>query len=55
MIYILGGVVAVFVVLLLVAAVTGRLRVSACCAVADPAKDLRMRAAFDDDRSTRRR
>ena len=29
-------------------ALTGRVRLSACCSVADPSKDLRMRAAFAD-------
>lgn len=31
---------------------TGRLRMSACCAVADPSKDLRIRGAFADAEPT---
>lgn len=52
MIYVLGGAVAMFLFVLLFAAATGRLRLRSCCNVADPAKDLRMRAAFDDDLSS---
>lgn len=33
-------------------ALTGRVRLSACCSVADPSKDLRMRAAFADSENT---
>lgn len=41
-----------FVVLGLTFASRGRGRpTQSCCAPADPADDLRMRAAFDDDRS----
>jgi len=47
--FVLGGVAAVFVVSLLFGAITGRIRMRGCCAVADPAKDLRMRAAFEDE------
>ena len=49
MAYVVGVMAAVFVIVLLWAVVTGRVRIGSCCAVADPAKDLRMRAAFDDD------
>jgi hypothetical protein len=47
--YVLGGVAAVLLLVLVLAAVTGRLRLGSCCAVADPSKDRRMRAAFEDD------
>ena len=47
--YVVGGLVAVLVLVLLLGAITGRLRLGSCCAVADPARDLRMRAAFEDD------
>lgn len=44
------GVVAVgFLVLLVIGAVTGRVRINSCCAVADPRRDLRMRDAFADE------
>ena len=49
MAYVLGIVAAVFLVVLVLAAVTGRLRLGSCCAVGDPSKDLRMRAAFGGD------
>ncbi len=48
--YVLGGLVALFFVTLLVAVVTGRVRMRSCCSIADPAKDLRMRAAYEDHR-----
>ncbi len=42
--------VVLFLVGLVVGAATGRIRAGrACCAVADPRRDLRMRAAFDED------
>jgi hypothetical protein len=47
--YIVAGVVVLFLVVIVAAAATGRARVQSCCGVADPAKDLRMRAAFIDD------
>lgn len=46
------GILAVgFVVLLAFGAVTGRVRMNSCCAVADPRRDLRMRDAFADESS----
>lgn len=44
--YVVGGLVAAFVIVLAVGAITGRVKARSCCAVADPARDLRMRAAF---------
>ena len=41
--YILGGAVVVFLVLLVVGAVTGRVHVRGCCSIAEPGRDLRMR------------
>lgn len=38
-----------FLVLLVVGALTHRVTVRSCCAVADPRADLRMREAFLDD------
>jgi hypothetical protein len=32
---------------ILLGALSGRIRLTNCCSVADPSKDLRMRAAFD--------
>lgn len=49
MVYLLGGVVALFLVSLIVGALTGRVEVRSCCTVADPRSDARMRAAFEDD------
>lgn len=44
----LGVVLFAFALLLLAGAVTGRVKAKSCCAVADPKRDLRMRAAFVD-------
>jgi hypothetical protein len=41
--YVVAAPIVLFLVLLLVGAVTGRVRVRTCCAVADPARDARMR------------
>lgn len=49
--YLVGGVVIVFLVLLILGAVTGRVKSRSCCSVADPRQDLRMRGAFDDEAS----
>ena len=35
---------------LVVGALSGRVRLTSCCATSDPSRDLRMRAAFDSDR-----
>lgn len=44
------GVLAVgFVLMLALGAVTGRVRLNSCCAVADPRRDLRMREAFAEE------
>ncbi len=40
--------VVAFVVFLVVGAITGRVKVQSCCAVADPRCDARMREAFVD-------
>jgi hypothetical protein len=47
-IYALAVIAVLLLLALVAAAVTGRARVRSCCATADPAKDLRMRAAFED-------
>lgn len=44
----IGSVVCVFLLLLIVGAVTGRVRFKGCCSIADPRLDLRMRGAFED-------
>jgi hypothetical protein len=51
MAYVFGIPALVFLVLLVFGGLTGRLRLTSCCAVADPRKDLRMRAAFEDEDS----
>jgi hypothetical protein len=51
--YVLGACAALFLVVLLCAAVTGRLRLGSCCAVADPSRDVRMSAAFEEDDARR--
>ena len=42
--------IAVSLVALLVGALSGRVRLTSCCATSDPSWDLRMRAAFESDR-----
>jgi hypothetical protein len=52
MAYVFGVPALLFLVTLVYGGLTGRVRLSSCCAVADPAKDLRMRAAFEDDETS---
>ena len=47
--FVIAGVVLAVPALLLLGAVTGRVRMSSCCGIADPRRDLRMREAFADD------
>lgn len=49
---VLGAVLAVLTVVLLVGALTGRVRSRGCCAV-DPRQDLRMRAAWGSGEAPR--
>ena len=42
--YVIGGIVAAFTLALAIGALTGRVKVRSCCAVADPTRDRRMRA-----------
>ena len=51
MTYVLAALVVLPVLILLMGALTGRVNVRSCCGVSDPAKDLRMRDAFTDERS----
>ena len=48
MTWVLAALVALFLAALVTASVRGRVRLRSCCA-ADPSRDLRMRAAFEDD------
>jgi hypothetical protein len=52
--YVFGVPVLLFLVALVYGGLTGRVRMTSCCAVADPATDLRMRGAFEgeDDQSS---
>ncbi|WP_157439478.1 hypothetical protein [Aeromicrobium sp. Root344] len=45
--YVIGALAVGFLALLIVGALTGRVRMSACCTVADPRRDLRMRGAYE--------
>lgn len=47
--YVIGGVVIAFLVLLVLGAVTGRVRSRSCCTISDPRQDLRMRGAFAEE------
>ena len=49
MAYVFGIPALVLLVVLVYGGLTGRVRLSSCCSVADPRKDLRMRPAFEDD------
>ena len=40
--YLLGGAAAAFLVLLVVGGITGRVRTTDCCSIADPTRDARM-------------
>ncbi len=55
MAWVLGLLPLVFLALLILGAVTGRVSVTSCCAVGDASRDLRMRAAFEDERSPAQR
>lgn len=52
MTYVLGIPVLLFLGALAYGGLTGRVRMSPCCSVADPSKDLRMRGAFADAEHT---
>jgi len=52
--YVVGAFVVVLVLILVIGALTRRIDVTTCCSLADPARDLRMRAAFENDAATRR-
>lgn len=49
MVYVVAAVILVLVGALVAAAIAGRVRLSSCCATSDPRRDLRMRAAYDED------
>ena len=54
MAYVFGIPCVLFLVFLVYGGLTGRVRLTSCCAVADPRRDLRMRAAFEElDRAER--
>ena len=46
--YVIAALAVGFLALVVIGAVSGRVRMSACCAVADPSRDLRMRGAYDE-------
>ncbi len=46
--YVFGGVVIVFLLVLIVGGLTGRVRARGCCSIADPSQDLRSRATGAD-------
>ncbi|CUR54304.1 conserved hypothetical protein [metagenome] len=47
---VIAGLIGLPLAALVIGALSGRVRVTSCCATADPSRDLRMRAAFEDDR-----
>lgn len=48
MAYVIGIPGLVFLVALVYGGLTGRVTMTSCCSIADPRRDLRMRAAFED-------
>lgn len=50
---VIGLAFAALVLMLAVGAVTGRVQSRSCCSPADPRRDLRMRAAFDEGNELR--
>lgn len=53
--YVAGAFVIVLALVLIIGALTRRIQVTSCCSLADPARDLRMRAAFENDAAPPRR
>jgi hypothetical protein len=47
--YVFAAALILVILTVTVGALTGRVKASGCCAVADPRRDLRMRGAFEDD------
>jgi hypothetical protein len=45
--YVLGTLAALVLAFTIAGAITGRIRMSSCCTIADPSRDLRMRDAFE--------
>ncbi|HUW79091.1 MAG TPA: hypothetical protein VMV52_10130 [Candidatus Nanopelagicaceae bacterium] len=41
--YVTGGLVVLFMIVMLVGGLTGRIKAKSCCATPDPAQDARMR------------
>ncbi len=46
---VIATLIAAPVVALVIGALSGRIRLTSCCVPSDPSRDLRMRAAFEDD------
>ena len=53
--YVAGALVILLVLILVIGALTRRIQVTSCCSLSDPARDLRMRAAFENDAAAPRR
>ena len=53
--FVAGAVVLVLALILVIGALTRRVEVTSCCSLGDPARDLRMRAAFEHDAAADRR
>jgi hypothetical protein len=48
-VYVLSGFAMLFLALLVIGAVTGRVKIRSCCSVGDASRDKRMRAAFEEE------
>ena len=49
MVYLLGGIVVLYIIAMTVGALTGRVRIRPCCGVSDPRRDPRLGAAVSRD------
>ena len=49
MVYLLGGIVVLYIIAMAVGALTGRVRIQSCCGFSDPRRAPRLRAAASRD------
>lgn len=48
-VYMLAGLMMLFLALLVIGAVTGKVKIRSCCSGGDASRDKRMRAAFEEE------
>lgn len=49
---VIASLIALPLLALVIGALFGHVKTTSCCALSDPSRDLRMRAAFEEDRPT---